>query len=346
MPRRSTSSKAKASSQTRMFKLLADKTSQGILVIKGEDILYVNAAMAKIIGYSLREVRNWQPQALLALVLKVDRKEVEKLLQRGLQGQVKTRAYEVRITDKRGRVRWIQAIPKQIKIERDDPATLVTITDVTAYKEAAQALRASQERYQTFLEHFQGIAYSAVVEGRPVFFHGAVKRITGYSEKDFVSGRVRWKDIIHPEDWVLLQSDWERIGLVPGSSVEREYRIIRKDGKIRWLLEFSHNISDEEGRVFGVDGHIYDITERKGAAEARHESETRYRTLVAISPDAIFLTDLTGEILLVNPQAVELFGCKSEAELLGRRAIDFVDSKDKQRIIETMAKAVQEGRKT
>ncbi len=323
-----------------MFKVFADKTSQGILVFQEDSIIYVNAAFAKIIGYPLREIRNWQPQALLALTLKEEQKISEDQFLRGLKGRVKTRVYVARIIDKKGRVRWIQSIPKSIKIQ-SEPAILVTVTDVSEYKETEQALRASEERYRRFLEHFQGIAYSAVFEGLPVFFHGAVKAITGYTERDFISGEVSWKDIVHPEDWILIESDWKRIGSVPGSTVEREYRIIRKDGKIRWLLELCHNISDESGQVFGVEGHIYDITERKEAEEARHESEARYRTLVAISPDAIFLTDLTGKILIVNPRTVELFGCKSEADLLGKPAIDFVLPEDRQRIVQIMLNTVQ-----
>jgi PAS domain S-box-containing protein len=328
-----------------MFKTVADKTAQGVIIIQGDQIRYVNAAIAKIIGYSLREVRSWQPTDLLSRILQHQRKEMTALFQRALQGRVKTRAYEVCISDKRGRVRWVKSFPKLIKIEGES-AILVTVTDVTDYKEAAQELKASEERYRSFLEHFQGIAYSAVIAGVPVFFHGAVKAITGYSEKDFVSGRVLWQDLIHPEDWVLIERDWGRLGSIPGSRVEREYRIIRKDKRVRWLLEHCHNVSDESGQVFGVDGHIYDITERKAAEDARHESETRYRTLVEISPDAIFLTDLGGRILLLNPQSVALFGFTSAAKILGRNALDFVQPQDHHRTIEKMRQAIAEGRAT
>ena len=67
----------------------------------------------------------------------------------------------------------------------------------------------------------------------PIFFHGAVEAITGYSENELVNGTPRWDQIIHPDDIKNLPGKNEVV-TAPNYLVERDYRIIRKDGDIRW----------------------------------------------------------------------------------------------------------------
>ena len=59
-------------------------------------------------------------------------------------------------------------------------------------------IRESEERYRSFVQNFQGIAYQTRVDSEPVFFHGAVEAITGYTAGEFLTGTVRWDAIVHP----------------------------------------------------------------------------------------------------------------------------------------------------
>jgi PAS domain S-box-containing protein len=100
------------------------------------------------------------------------------------------------------------------------------------------------------------------------FFHGAVEEITGYTEGDFVSGGMRWDALIHPEDLkALFTVEESRLHSVPGFAYEREYRIYRKDGQLRWVYDSIQNICDEAGTPVGLQGTIIDITDRKQAEE-------------------------------------------------------------------------------
>ncbi len=66
-----------------------------------------------------------------------------------------------------------------------------------------------------------------------------------------------------------------------------------------------------------------DITERKKANDALRESEDRYRTLVEISPDAVFL-HREGKIIYANPAAIRLLGGSHAGEIIGKEILDFI----------------------
>ena len=152
--------------------------------------------------------------------------------------------------------------------------------DITDRKRTEEALRQSEQRYRSFVQNFQGIVYQGHMNFVPVFFHGAVEKITGYKESDFVAGRPRWDQVIHPEDFVKISRLAENIRTVPGYTTEREYRIIRKDKKVRWVHEMIQNVCDDSGKPIFVQGVLYDITERKQMEEDLRQHRGHLEELV------------------------------------------------------------------
>jgi len=149
------------------------------------------------------------------------------------------------------------------------------VRDVSKRIKAEKLLKESEEKYRSFLENFQGIAYKAIIATwATLFFHGTTEQTTGYTEDEFISGKMNWKNLIHPEDLVNLPS-FEEISRIPGYSIEREYRIIRKDNQIRWVHEFTKNICGENGKPEFVQGTIYDITQSKQAEEQKMKLEAQ-----------------------------------------------------------------------
>lgn len=67
-----------------------------------------------------------------------------------------------------------------------------------------------------------------------------------------------------------------------------------------------------------------EIVERRTAETRLRESEQRFRTLVETSPDGVVMTDRRGVIRYVSLQVLSLFGCESQANMIGRKAIDLV----------------------
>ena len=161
-----------------------------------------------------------------------------------------------------------------------NPEELISTVEITLFKhQAEKRVRESEERYRSFVENFQGIAFQYGVDFTPVFFHGAVAEITGYTEEDFISGTSSWEKIVHPEDLVRVRADNVRIKAEPGNRLHRNYRIINANNDIRWVDEYIQNTSPAKGGSPVLRGVILDVTERKQAEEIIREKRSELEIL-------------------------------------------------------------------
>jgi PAS domain S-box-containing protein len=99
-----------------------------------------------------------------------------------------------------------------------------------------------------------------------------IERISGYPADNFIaSSRRTLMSIIHPDDRervmreVATASDDER-------PFSQEYRIVRSDGEVRWILDRGQLVSGLGGRLW-MDGVLFDITERREAEEKLRRRE-------------------------------------------------------------------------
>jgi len=86
-----------------------------------------------------------------------------------------------------------------------------------------------------------------------------------------------------------------------------------------------------------------EIRGRKRAEEALRQSEERYRTLVETSPDAIVLMDLNLNLIMVNRQALTLYGYENPEEVVGKNGFDFIAPEDRPRAVEDVRKMLETG---
>ncbi len=193
---------------------------------------------------------------------------------------------------------------------------LCIAADITEKKRSEQALKESERNYRLLINTIPNIVFKGYPDGSIDFFDDKIEYLTGYPRQLFMSRQLKWTDLIVEDDRSMAR-DRFITALRGDKQYVREYRIRKRSGEMVWLQASSQIVCDEDGRIHFISGAFLDISERKKAEEALHDSEEKYRSLFDSGPNPIFVLEpITLQILDVNPAAIDLYGYTKE-ELLG-----------------------------
>jgi PAS domain S-box-containing protein len=190
-------------------------------------------------------------------------------------------------------------------------------TDITETKKAEEKLHESNERFNRLVSNLNDVVWTASVDGSQLIdINNSFEAIYGIPVEEFRLNPDLWKEMVHPDDRVIAEESGKKL-IAEGKSTA-EYRIVRPDHTIRWLLDRKSLIYDNQGKPVQIGCIAKDITERKEAEKALKESEERFRSIYENSTVGIYRTTPEGKILLANPALVKLLGYSSFEELAGR----------------------------
>ena len=150
-----------------------------------------------------------------------------------------------------------------------------------------------------------------------------VERIFGYSADDFLTGRVVYRHVVHAQDIDRVTHEVTTASQAPDRTefTHEPYRIVAKDGTIRWVNDHTFIRRDHTGAITHYQGIVEDITARLTAALALQESEAKFSRIFQLSPDPVMITRLKdGQILDVNNSFLEVSGYSHE-EVIGRLSV-------------------------
>ena len=120
------------------------------------------------------------------------------------------------------------------------------------------------EQFQQLLEGICEVAYSVLPLERPkiIFVADSVKTLTGYSSDEILADGQLWLDIVHPADQDRVFSALTCCKN-SGAGFEIEYRIIHKDGSLRYVVNEGEPVFDDQGQITQIEGIMTDISEGK-----------------------------------------------------------------------------------
>ncbi len=193
---------------------------------------------------------------------------------------------------------------------------LITAVETTERLRVERALRESEERLQFALDAGGGIGTwdwdikSGLVHSDSRFASlysvDPARAAKGAPITDFVAG-------VHPQDreWVTQRIE---AALSSAGEFAEEYRLLQKDGSVRWIFARGRARNDAEGRPHRFPGVVFDITDRKMAEMALREREAELARVQAIGQVGgveVFLTD--GFKNRRSPEYLKIHGLPPEA---------------------------------
>ena len=109
-----------------------------------------------------------------------------------------------------------------------------------------------------------------------------------------------WLERVHPDDRVQAEAKLQETLDRKLLEYRDEYRIIRRDGQIRWIETVGELQQDEQGNLEWLSGLVYDVTDRKYKEAALRRSEEFIRRVLESNQDCIKVMDLEGRLLYMN----------------------------------------------
>jgi two-component system cell cycle sensor histidine kinase/response regulator CckA len=146
--------------------------------------------------------------------------------------------------------------------------------DITDRRQAEAALRESEERFRVLADVSPVGIFSSDPNGRTVFVNQRWCEIAGLNEAQAKGDG--WQKALHPDDRDRVASNWAQ-AVREGESSAAEFRFVRPDGTVTWLVGQSRAHHHADGRLAGYVGTITDVTNLKQADEDRKKLESKER---------------------------------------------------------------------
>ena len=199
-------------------------------------------------------------------------------------------------------------------------AALNLMEDALAARNRAEtahaALRDSEAKYRLLADNAADCIFWEGADGCFKYISPACEQIYGRTPDEFLADSELMINLIHPDDRAAYRQHFTDSTHIDKG--ELELRIVHKDGNVRWIGHHCKPIHSESGEYLGRHGANRNITARKQAEQALHDSGERFRIATESIRDAfILINDEEGKIVLWNPAATAMFGY-TEDEAIGR----------------------------
>jgi PAS domain S-box-containing protein len=237
--------------------------------------------------------------------------------------------HEYRMRHADGRWVWVHDISTAV-LDEDGHLDhfLGFLTDVSSRRDAEERLREAELTFRTMVEQNPAVFYVQELDpdeptrAITTYVGPGDEELTGYPRQATAVDPKLWRRLVHPDDRERVFAA-DVASNTDGSDVfSEEYRIVRKDGAVVWVLDQARLVRPE-GRTPYWQGFQLNITARKEAERKLQDAHEHLRLMVDSALDAVVSMDTEGLIIGWNPQAETTFGWSAE-EAIGRSLVETI----------------------
>lgn len=162
-------------------------------------------------------------------------------------------------------------------------------------QDAVDALKQSQEEYQSVVSSLHEVIFRTNTHGAFTFLNSAWQEATGWVLEDSIAKLAA--DFVHEEDRAEFSATMNSLLSGDRADARGELRMLTHTGEVRWFELRMRKMYDADSRLSGVTGTLDDVTARKDAEDALRDSEQASRALLAALPDEVLRVNKEGIIL-------------------------------------------------
>jgi PAS domain S-box-containing protein len=251
------------------FRLAFENANDGVCLVDTDgNLIKVNERMCDIFGYSKKELES---MTVTDIAHPEDKDISPKFIKKSLSGEVENTVFEKRYFHKQGHIVWGQVSSSMIKDAKGDSLYFIShVQDITQRRQAEEALRESERKYQDLYDNAPDMFVSIDAKTATMIqCNQTLANVLGYKKEEII-GRPIF-DLYTPDSAVYAKSNIFPVFVKTGTIKEEELQLQRKDGS---TIDTSLNVSavkDEKGNILLSRSIFRDITKRKQAEEEREK---------------------------------------------------------------------------
>ncbi len=173
-------------------------------------------------------------------------------------------------------------------------------------RDSLAALARQEAKFRTVADYTYDWEYWQGAAHEILYMTPSCERVTGYAAAEFVADPGLLLRIVHPLDRHVLEHHLDHVA--EREAALQDFRIVRRDGEIRWISHHCYGIAGEDGQAMGRRISNRDITERKQAEIALREEKAFSETLIDALPGVFYRLDEQARLVNWNGNLAALVG--------------------------------------
>ncbi len=304
------------------------------------EIILINKRGCEILGYDEDKLlgQNWFDICLPKSAVEI----VKEVFTKQMAGNIETvEFFENAIINHDGNERMIAF---HNTLLRDDDGmirgVLFSGEDITERKEAQQSLEKAANEWQAAMDASDDAIYLLDLNRKLLRANRAFYLMTGVPPGNSLGRHI--SEIIHPDHvgpCVLCQAEENMQDFVTVLEVDHPDNHVRRPIEVNIKM-----VRDNNGDPLSILVTRHDLTFDRKTQETLRETEERYRQLVELSQDIIFIQS-SGIVVFINDAGVRMFGASSSSDIIAKPMLDLIHPDSKELVISRMKAATeQEGK--